>query len=64
MVSVDGTRAVDVNRASFDRFDADPQEIYGHWGEFVSWAREFDLDAAVPFSASEPHERIVSHPGN
>jgi 2-keto-4-pentenoate hydratase/2-oxohepta-3-ene-1,7-dioic acid hydratase in catechol pathway len=34
---VDG-RAVDVERASNDRFSSDPQSVFDRWDEFVEWA--------------------------
>jgi 2-keto-4-pentenoate hydratase/2-oxohepta-3-ene-1,7-dioic acid hydratase in catechol pathway len=53
LVTADGTRAVDVCRASDGHFGPDPQQIYDRWAQFVSWASGFDLSSAIPFSASD-----------
>ncbi|MFC4948369.1 fumarylacetoacetate hydrolase family protein [Pseudonocardia sp. GCM10023141] len=45
--------AVDVERASGGRFDADPQAVYARWAEFVEWAATAPVDSAVAFDAAE-----------
>src|SRR5258705_5085183 len=46
--------AVDVERASDGRFDADPQGIYRRWEEFVDWAATAPWrGAAVPFADTQ-----------
>jgi 2-keto-4-pentenoate hydratase/2-oxohepta-3-ene-1,7-dioic acid hydratase in catechol pathway len=37
--------AIDVERASGGRFAGDPQEVYGRWAEFTSWAASAGRDA-------------------
>jgi 2,4-diketo-3-deoxy-L-fuconate hydrolase len=58
LVTPDGTRALDVQRASAGRFSADPQAVYDQWPEFAAWAAGTDLAATgladtVPFAAEE-----------
>lgn len=50
-----GTRALDVERASSQMFESDPQAIFDRWAEFESWARWTtpDLSQAVPFELEE-----------
>lgn len=50
LVTADGRRALDVNQASDGRFSSEPQQVYGQWREFVSWATAVDLTYARPFS--------------
>jgi 2,4-didehydro-3-deoxy-L-rhamnonate hydrolase len=50
LVTTDGRRALDVNRASDGRFNSEPQQIYDPWSDFVSWASSADLSHALPFS--------------
>lgn len=50
LVTIDGRRALDVNQASDGRFSPEPQQVYGRWSEFVSWATAADLSHASPFS--------------
>ncbi|MDT5342335.1 MAG: hypothetical protein QOE52_1519 [Mycobacterium sp.] len=46
--------AVDVERASDGRFDADPQGIYRRWEEFVDWAATAPWrGAAIPFADTQ-----------
>jgi 2,4-diketo-3-deoxy-L-fuconate hydrolase len=51
LVTADGRRALDVNQASDNRFNSEPQHIYDRWGEFVTWASTVDLSDARPFSS-------------
>ena len=53
LVTPDGTRALDVQRASGGRFPADPQAIYDVWPEFAAWAVGIDLATAEPFAAQD-----------
>jgi 2,4-didehydro-3-deoxy-L-rhamnonate hydrolase len=63
LVTPDGTRALDVQRASAGRFSADPQAVYDQWPEFAAWAAGTVLDGtglsaagladAVPFAAED-----------
>jgi len=48
--SDDRDLAVDVERASNGRFDADPDAVFGVWDEFLDWAARAEPDAgeAVP----------------
>lgn len=58
LVIVDGSTAVDVERASGGRFSADPQAVFERWSEFLSWADSapaggedfdpLDLESPVP----------------
>ena len=50
LVTTDGRRALDVNQASDGRFSPEPQQVYGQWREFLSWATAVDLTHARPFS--------------
>jgi 2,4-didehydro-3-deoxy-L-rhamnonate hydrolase len=52
LLTADGTRALDVSRASDGRFASDPQQIYQNWTEFVSWAATADLSYAAPFTVT------------
>jgi 2-keto-4-pentenoate hydratase/2-oxohepta-3-ene-1,7-dioic acid hydratase in catechol pathway len=53
LVTPDGTRALDVQRASAGRFAADPQAVYDQWPEFAAWAAGTDLSPAEPFAAED-----------
>ncbi len=62
LVTSDGTRALDVERASQGRFAADPQAVYERWAEFTGWAAGAGLGAtggasrwaaAAPFDAAD-----------
>jgi Fumarylacetoacetate (FAA) hydrolase family len=53
LVTPDGTRALDIQRASAGRFSADPQAVYDQWPEFAAWAAGTDLSAAEPFAAED-----------
>jgi len=60
LVTADGTRALDVERASQGRFAADPQAVYDRWAEFADWAAGVGLgapgehgEAAAPFDAAD-----------
>ena len=44
-------RALDVERASGDRFGSDPQAVYDDWDAFAEWAAGADLSAAEPYDA-------------
>lgn len=55
LVLVAGDRALDVERASEGRFDADPAAIFAVWDEFAAWGSEVDVAAhpsSVPFDPS------------
>jgi 2,4-diketo-3-deoxy-L-fuconate hydrolase len=45
--------AVDVERASFGRFAANPESVYPQWAEFTQWARTCPTDSAVGFSPAD-----------
>lgn len=47
LITADG--AVDVHRASAERFASDPQAVYERWTEFREWAAQADLGGAAPF---------------
>ncbi|WP_415939726.1 fumarylacetoacetate hydrolase family protein [Streptomyces sp. 039-1] len=47
---VDGL-AVDIEKASNGRFDADPQAVYERWEEFRRWAAQAGLPEGVSFDA-------------
>lgn len=53
LVTPDGTRALDVQRASQGRFPADPQAVYDQWPEFAAWASAASLDGAEPFAPAD-----------
>jgi 2,4-didehydro-3-deoxy-L-rhamnonate hydrolase len=44
--------AIDVERASGGRFEADPQALYRRWSEFLEWAPTA-AGAAVPFAVED-----------
>jgi 2-keto-4-pentenoate hydratase/2-oxohepta-3-ene-1,7-dioic acid hydratase in catechol pathway len=46
------TRAVDVEKASDGRFDADPQRVYDRWDEFRGWAVTAEGLEGEPFDPS------------
>jgi 2,4-diketo-3-deoxy-L-fuconate hydrolase len=49
--------AVDVERASEGRFDADPQSVFDRWDEFVDWS------ATAPAGCAEPvDEHLLGSP--
>ncbi|WP_370963914.1 fumarylacetoacetate hydrolase family protein [Amycolatopsis sp. cg9] len=50
LVLLTGGGAVDVERASAQRFSADPHAVYARWDEFVAWA------AGVPATGAEPFD--------
>ncbi|WP_181782770.1 fumarylacetoacetate hydrolase family protein [Pseudonocardia pini] len=49
----DGSRAVDVERASAGQFVADPQAVYARWAEFRDWAASASFDSAAPVADTE-----------
>ena len=51
-IVVDGL-AVDVEKASDHRFDADPQAVFERWAEFRSWAASARLDGGEPIVDDE-----------
>jgi len=53
LVLVAEGRAVDVENASSARFSSDPQQIFGCWDEFVSWARTVEPSDAPTVIESE-----------
>ena len=52
LVILNGTGALDVERASGGRFGADPQAVYQRWAEFTSWAAGQGVEAAEPYHAA------------
>jgi 2-keto-4-pentenoate hydratase/2-oxohepta-3-ene-1,7-dioic acid hydratase in catechol pathway len=56
LVLLAGDRAVDVEKASDGRFEADPQRVYDRWDEFRRWASTAD----VPGEPFEP--RLLGSP--
>lgn len=53
--------AIDVEKASDQRFAADPQAIFGRWDEFTAWAASADIGGGDPIIESEL-EAPVPHP--
>jgi len=53
LVLVADGRAVDVENASSGRFSADPQQIFEHWDEFLSWSRTVEFSDASAVVDSE-----------
>ncbi|MCX0275203.1 fumarylacetoacetate hydrolase family protein [Nocardia zapadnayensis] len=49
LVTPDGAGAVDVERASRNRFGPDVQAVFEQWSEFTTWAADADMTAAEPF---------------
>lgn len=45
--------ALDVAKASGDRFQSDPQAVYEVWDDFVEWASHARWDAALPFGPGD-----------
>lgn len=43
LVLVDGTTALDVEKASNGKFSSDPQAVYADWSEFTAWAGTIDV---------------------
>lgn len=58
LVTVEGT-VVDVDRASSGAFGADITDVYERWDDFLSWARDADLDA---FEAQPLSEKALGSP--
>ncbi|CAN5139962.1 fumarylacetoacetate hydrolase family protein [soil metagenome] len=50
---VAGGSAVDVETLSAGEFSSDPQAVFDRWDEFVAWADQADLSAAVPFDPAD-----------
>ncbi|MDQ2739905.1 MAG: fumarylacetoacetate hydrolase family protein [Actinomycetota bacterium] len=50
-VLIDGDSALDIAKASADRFGPDPLSIYRDWAAFKAWATDADRSAATPFHA-------------
>ena len=56
LVIVEGERAIDVERASENRFGADPARIFAEWDSFVGWAAGIEVTThpdAAPFDSAE-----------
>jgi 2-keto-4-pentenoate hydratase/2-oxohepta-3-ene-1,7-dioic acid hydratase in catechol pathway len=53
LITADGTRAVDVERASGGRFAAEPQAVYERWDEFRDWAGSAELPEGEPFAPAD-----------
>lgn len=53
LVTADGARALDVERASAGRFGPDVQAIYDQWADFRSWAAGAELSDAEPFDLAD-----------
>jgi 2,4-didehydro-3-deoxy-L-rhamnonate hydrolase len=50
---LNGTSALDVERASGRQFRADPQAIFVRWGDFMAWAHTAAFDGAAPFELKD-----------
>jgi 2-keto-4-pentenoate hydratase/2-oxohepta-3-ene-1,7-dioic acid hydratase in catechol pathway len=50
---IDGERAIDVERASGGRFEADPQAVFDVWDEFLHWAPAVDPATAEVFDPAQ-----------
>jgi 2-keto-4-pentenoate hydratase/2-oxohepta-3-ene-1,7-dioic acid hydratase in catechol pathway len=53
LVLLTGDGAVDVERASEQRFPADPHAVYARWDEFTAWAAGFPATTATPFDEAD-----------
>ncbi|MEC3977401.1 fumarylacetoacetate hydrolase family protein [Amycolatopsis sp. H20-H5] len=53
LVLVTEVGAVDVERASNQRFSADPDAVYARWEEFIGWAREAGHENATSFDDAD-----------
>jgi 2,4-didehydro-3-deoxy-L-rhamnonate hydrolase len=53
LVLITNEGAIDVEKASGGQFGSDPQEIYGDWAEFRSWAAQASGSEALPFRADK-----------
>ena len=53
LVTPDGAGAIDVERASGNRFGPSAQAVYDRWAEFTAWAAGADLSAAEPFAVED-----------
>ena len=53
LVLIAGNRALDVARASDQRFGPDPQSVYGDWAAFASWASGAQTSDAPTFDADD-----------
>ena len=51
LLTADG--AVDVERASRQRFAADPHAVYARWDEFTAWAADLAPEGAVAFDEAD-----------
>jgi len=49
LVLINGTEAIDVERASAGRFEAHPQAVFSRWPEFTEWAKQEEEGAGEPF---------------
>ncbi|MGW4331089.1 fumarylacetoacetate hydrolase family protein [Nocardia sp. NPDC004573] len=62
LVIVMAAGAVDVERASGDRFASDPQAVYEHWTAFREWAHGADLAAAEPLDPARLRPPVARPP--
>ncbi|WP_103348913.1 fumarylacetoacetate hydrolase family protein [Amycolatopsis sp. CA-128772] len=53
LVLITEAGAVDVERASNQRFSPDPQAVYARWDEFTAWARDAGHEAATSFDDAD-----------
>ncbi len=53
LVLLTGDGAVDVERASGQRFSADPHAVYARWDEFTAWAADLPATTAAPFDETD-----------
>lgn len=49
LVLIDGDQALDVERASNGRFDADAQAAFERWGDFSAWASDASFSGSAAF---------------
>ncbi|WP_410589274.1 fumarylacetoacetate hydrolase family protein [Amycolatopsis sp. lyj-23] len=53
LVLITEAGAVDVERASNQRFSPDPQAVYARWDEFTAWTRDAEHANATPFDDAD-----------
>ncbi len=53
LVLITEAGAVDVERASNQRFSPDPQAVYARWDEFTAWTRDAEHADATPFDDAD-----------
>ena len=52
-VLIDGGTALDIGKASADRFGPDPLEVFQDWAAFTAWAAQADRSGATPFDDAD-----------